>query len=141
MKSAGLASAADQPGLRRGEIEESHLDLSHPGLILFTDRYAACVAFYRDVVGLAVTEEKPGLTVFAFGSAYLMVETGGPAAATRRPRVQNPVVLRFNVPDVDPAAAELRARGVTIEVRAFDWGTIGVFHDPDGNRLELKSPL
>jgi lactoylglutathione lyase len=117
------------------------LDLSHPGLILFTDRYAECIAFYRDVVGLPVTSEKPELTVFGFGSAYLMVETGGPAAAATKPRAQNPVVLRFNVTDTIAASGELRAKGVRVDVRSFAWGTIGVFHDPDGNRLELKSPL
>lgn len=117
------------------------MNLDHPGLILFTDRYADCVAFYRDVVGLTVTGEQPALTVFAFGSAYLMIETGGPPAMTAKSRAQSPVVLRLNVPDVIEAAAELRDKGVTVEVKAFSWGTIGVFHDPDGNRLELKSPV
>lgn len=113
------------------------MDLSQPGLILFTDRYADCVAFYRDVVGLEITGANSDLTVFAFGTAYLMVETGGPPAARARPRTSNPVVLRLNVPDVDAAAAELRAAGVSVEVKTFSWGVIGVFHDPDGNRLEL----
>jgi lactoylglutathione lyase len=123
--------------IARGASEGSHVDLNHPGLILFTDRYPECVGFYRDVVGLAVTAVQPELTVFAFGSAYLMIETGGPPAARARSRETCPVVLRFDVPDLADAAAELRGKGVEVEERRFAWGAIGVFHDPDGNRLEL----
>ncbi len=51
--------------------------IAQPGLILFTENYDACLAFYRDVLELAVVHSQPGLTRFAFGSGYLMVERGG----------------------------------------------------------------
>ncbi len=50
------------------------------------------------------------MTILEFGGSYLMVET----------------------------VKELRERGVSIDVRMFDWGTIGVIIDPEGNRIELK---
>ncbi|WP_369688918.1 VOC family protein [Bacillus sp. FJAT-26390] len=30
------------------------------------------------------------------------------------------------------------ARGVQVKVESFDWGTIGIVIDPEGNRIELK---
>ncbi len=108
------------------------------GLILFTENYREAVGFYRDVLELRVEEEKEGLTRFTFGSGYLMVETGGHAAADEKTRAQSPVTLRFNVFDVEKAAAMLRARGVPVTIRHWSWGITGHFRDPDNNRLELK---
>ena len=52
---------------------------------------------------------------------------------------QSPITLRFNVADVDERAEWLRGKGVTINVSHWDWGTIGTFIDPDGNRCELRN--
>lgn len=114
------------------------MDIAQPGVIVFTDRYEACVDFYEHKVGLEILAQKEALTSFAFGSGYLMIETGGPPAEAEKHRDRNPTVLRFNVADVPGAAAELRSKGVDVEIREFGWGTIGVFLDPDGNRCELK---
>jgi lactoylglutathione lyase len=103
------------------------------GIILFTDRYEACRDFYRDIVGLPVWFEKPGLTCLEFGDGYLMVEEGAGRALGR-----GATTLRFNVDDVDGSARALRDRGVAVEVRRFDWGTVAGFVDPDGNACELK---
>ena len=114
------------------------MHIEQPGLILFTEHYDDSVHFYRDVVGLPVLFTRETLTCLAFGSAYLMIELGGVAGRTEKPRTANPVVLRFNVLDVEAAAAELRTHGVVVRVEPYDWGIIGVFDDPDGNRCELK---
>ncbi len=108
------------------------------GIILCTERFEDCVRFYRDTVGLPVWFEKPGLVCLRFGDGYLMVEGGGVARDGRKSRAENPTMLRFNVDDVRAAAAWLRGRGVPVEVRDFDWGTVGTFIDPDGNACELK---
>jgi len=50
----------------------------------------------------------------------------------------NPTIIRFDVSDVVGTANILRKRNVQVEVRTFEWGTIGVFFDPDYNRCELK---
>jgi lactoylglutathione lyase len=66
-----------------------------------------------------------------------MVETGGQASSEGKSRQQNPVTLRFNVADIEAAAAMLRARGVGVQVRHRRRIT-GDFLDPDGNRCELR---
>lgn len=68
-----------------------------------------------------------------------MIETNGVASSREKTRAQNPTVLRFNVEDMDEAVSECRERGVFVEVKKFDWGTIGVIIDPEGNRIELKA--
>lgn len=108
------------------------------GIILGTERFEACVAFYRDMLGLPVWFEKEGLVCLRFGEGYLMVETGGTARDGRKPLAENPTMLRFNVDDVMGTAALLEGCGVPVEVKRFDWGIVGTFHDPDGNACELK---
>lgn len=121
------------------ETEEfSGLGITQVGIILFTEHYESCVTFYRDQVRLPVKHVQATLTTFAFGTGYLMVEQGGAAAQTEKSRSQNPTVLRFDVADVQVAARTLRKRGVMVEVCEYEWGVIGVFLDPEGNRCELK---
>jgi lactoylglutathione lyase len=109
------------------------------GIILGTERFEACVAFYRDILELPVWYEKPGLMCLRFGDGYLMVETGGVARDTRKPQSENPTMLRFNVDDVLTAANELRQRGIEVDVQTYAWGTVGTFVDPDGNVCEFKN--
>lgn len=112
------------------------------GLVLHTERYEECVAFYRDVVGLPVEfrKDEPGqvLTIFDFGSAYLMLEEDGMATPAAKTKRENPVTLRLNVEALDPVVAGLRDKGVDVRVQRFDWGAIADFHDPDGNRCQLR---
>jgi lactoylglutathione lyase len=109
------------------------------GIILGTERFEACVAFYRDILELPVWYEKPGLVCLRFGDGYLMVETGGVARNNRKSQSENPTMLRFNVDDVDKAAEELRQRGIAVDVEVYSWGTVGTFADPDGNPCEFKN--
>jgi lactoylglutathione lyase len=116
--------------------------IERTGIILHSERYNACLQFYRDKVGLIVEFEKsePGqvLAIFTFGGSYLMLETGGMARDGAKTASENPITIRFNVTDVEAEAARLRARGVDIQVMRMPWGTIGGFRDPDGNRCELR---
>ena len=109
-----------------------------PGIILFTQHFDACVAFYRDTLGLPVWFEKPGLVCLRFGTGYLMIETEGVAAPGRKSMAQNPTVLRFNVTDVRATARLLEEAGVPVRITDYDWGTVGTFVDPDGNTCGLK---
>jgi lactoylglutathione lyase len=106
---------------------------------LFVGHYAACVAFYGDVLALPIAYMQDTLTCFEFGSNYLMLEQGGVPSIAQKTREQNPTVLRFNVHNIRAAAQALQAQGVQVELMSFDWGDIAVFHDPDGNRSELKN--
>lgn len=109
-----------------------------PGIILGTERFEACLSFYRDTLELPVWFEKEGLCCLRFGDGYLMIETGGHARDTRKPNSENPTMLRLNVDDVAAAAALLETRGVQVDIKQFDWGTVRTFTDPDGNACELK---
>ena len=109
-----------------------------PGIILGTERFDACLRFYRDTIGLPVWFEKPGLVCLRFGDGYLMIEGGGVANEGRKSNAQNPTMLRFNVDDVDAAAHRLEEAGVKVAVTQYAWGRVGTFIDPDGNACELK---
>lgn len=118
------------------------MDFTRLGIILFTKNYEACVAFYTETLGLPVmyTKDEPGshLTCCDYGGAYLMIEVDGPEAAARKSLDQNPTKFRFNVADIEAAAAELRAKGIDIEVETYSWGSIANFTDPDGNLCSLR---
>jgi lactoylglutathione lyase len=109
------------------------------GIILGTERFDACVSFYRDTLGLPVWFKKPGIVCLRFGSGYLMIETGGVARDGRKAQSENPTMLRLDVETVEDAAKELRQRGIDVEVKTFEWGVVGTFVDPDGNACELKN--
>ena len=117
------------------------MQIARSGIILYVEHYDQCVNFYRDQVLLPVEYVKNSLTCFAFGTSYLMVEQGGVSSQSEKTIAQNPTVLRFNVSNVKAAADELRNRSVAVQVLTFEWGEIGVFVDPDGNRCELKNPV
>jgi lactoylglutathione lyase len=115
------------------------MNFTQHGVILFTEEYEACVAFYGQTLGLPQVSQKEGFTHFAFGDGYLLVESGGIAHGREKTREENPTILRFNVESMDEAAQELRDKGVPVEVVSFDWGIVGVFSDPDGHRCELHA--
>lgn len=108
------------------------------GIILGTERFDECLRFYRDTLGLPVWFEKNSLVCLRFGDGYLMIETGGVSSEGRKANSQNPTMLRFNVDDVRAVAGMLRENGVDVQVKEYDWGTVGTFLDPDGNACELK---
>lgn len=119
------------------------MKFSRSGIILCTAHYLDCVAFYRDTLGLpvlfALDNEASKLTCCDMGGGvYLMIETGGTAAAGKKTLEQNPVCLRFNVDDVDASAAQLEAKNVAVSIRREAWGTVADFTDPDGNRCSLR---
>ena len=119
-------------------MSDSPLKMQTQGLLLFTEHFEQCVNFYGSVLGLPVWFEKEGLVCLRFGDGYLMVERGGTASAATKKIHENPVTLRFNVADVEAAAKALRLRDISVKIENFDWGTVGVFNDPDGNVCELK---
>jgi lactoylglutathione lyase len=116
------------------------MHFSKAGIILLTDRYADCVAFYGEALKLPLMfkldRADSTLACFDMGGAYLMVEPGLPEAGGDG---HSPVKLRFNVGDVEAAAEALRKQGIETAVQRHDWGTTAEFADPDGNRCALRS--
>ena len=118
------------------------MELTRSGIILCTERYEACVDFYRRTLGLpdlfSLDNEHSKLTCLDMAGSYLMIETGGTAVPGGKSVEQSPVILRFNVGDVEATAEVLEARGVRVAIRREVWGTVGDFVDPDGNQCALR---
>lgn len=116
---------------------------SKAGIILNTQNYNECTVFYGEVLGLKtlykIDKTNEQLTCFELGDLYLMVETGGKSSVGVKPIDVCPTKFRFNVKDVETSAAELKNKGISIEVQNHDWGTTAEFSDPDGNRCALRS--
>ncbi|MGH3436323.1 MAG: VOC family protein [Sciscionella sp.] len=102
-------------------------------LIRPTD-FARSVAFYRDILGLAIYREFPGGTVFFAGQGTLEISGGSdvtPTAATE---------LWLQVRDVSTAATELALAGIRIlrGPKVEPWGLHEMWiADPDGLRIVL----
>jgi catechol 2,3-dioxygenase-like lactoylglutathione lyase family enzyme len=89
------------------------------------------LAFYRDVLGLAIAREFPGGTVFFLGGGFL--ELSGRADAPAGPAV----ALWLQVRDLAAAHREL-APYVVREPQQEPWGLHEMWiADPDGTRIVL----
>lgn len=111
------------------------------------DDLTAAASFYRDKLGLTVTETEIGLSVALPGGRLFIYpkDTHQPATYT---------VLNFEVDDIDAAVDELEASGIALEryagmpqdargiMRAGEgWGPdIAWFTDPAGNILSVTTP-
>lgn len=117
--------------------------LGRPVSFLATDRPDAAKTFYRDVMGLTLTDASPYALVFDDGGQMLrvqIVETLTPAPFTAH---------GWQVADIDATVAQLRGKGVTFEAFAHlpqdargiwttpDGSQIAWFKDPSGNILSL----
>jgi catechol 2,3-dioxygenase-like lactoylglutathione lyase family enzyme len=94
------------------------------------------LAFYRDVLGLAVYREFPGGTVFFLGGGHLEVSGRREPGAETDDRVR----LWVQVRDIAAAHDTLRARGATVlrEPRREPWGLDEMWvADPDGLRIAV----
>jgi catechol 2,3-dioxygenase-like lactoylglutathione lyase family enzyme len=95
---------------------------------------ARAVAFYRDVLGLPVSEytegevEAPNVTL-----SFWNPERDGEEFAP------NTAGFAIRVADVEEARGELEARGVEFLGETYDSGVchMGFFRDPDGNTVIL----
>lgn len=104
------------------------------------DDIPAAKQFYRETLGLRVSEENGMLQLHIAGNQDTLVypkEDHQPATFT---------ILNFPVDDIDQAVAELTAQGVTFEQYdntdakgiMRDWGPpIAWFKDPAGNILSV----
>lgn len=109
----------------------------------------ACIAFYRDVLGLALVVDVPG-TYAEFDTAGARLALAGEAtmgAVVGRsvPRAGDAVVVCLSVDDVDAAAARARARGAVLVREPHDQPTwrqrVAHLRDPAGNLVELWTRL
>ena len=101
------------------------------------------VAFYRDLLGMKLLFEAPGMAFFDCDGVRLML------SLPSGPEFDHPgSILYFRVPDIQAAHQALRARGVSflnephLIARMPDhelW--MAFFRDPDGNPLQIMSQV
>ena len=128
---------------------------------LVVDDFAACHRFYERVLGLVprfgsgetagVYEEfgpadgTPDVVTLALFDRSLMADAVGTVGRGRPPVGGDPVVIAFEVDDVDAAFARLSAGGAPVAGPPTDqpkWMLrVAHFRDPCGNLVEVNGPI
>lgn len=103
---------------------------------------ARAVAFYRDVLGLIVTDEDSHFTGLSAGGVRIGLHWTGGTAVPPIPKdahgAHAGATITFAVADAQMARIAFEDVGVTVlGFSENPWGTIVVFEDPDGNVLKL----
>jgi predicted enzyme related to lactoylglutathione lyase len=117
-------------------------------LLLYVEDFPTMFAFYRDVLGLEVTDVDPGpghrpgvdwVQLAGEGGTIELFDHARFAKSREFPLPRrNGVVITFEVDDVDAAVERLRAAGVEVpHVHRADWGAAAHFFDPEGNELQV----
>ena len=128
-----------------------HIRYSYTRLLV--RNFEKCLVFYRDVLGFkprfgdtSVYEEfLTGPVVIALFRCDLMNQALGIKPPQNDPNAEDTVVLIFEVPNVDAACTDLESKGVKIISAPTDreeWMIrTAHFRDPEGNLIEINSPL
>ncbi len=113
-------------------------------LLLISDDAESLATFYRDVVGLPITEERhDGIPLHYgcdLGPVHFAIHPSQDWPGEARRDGQSPVVA-FATDDVDAAYERLRTAGVEA-TPPFDHGfaLLTAFEDPDGNNVQILRP-
>jgi catechol 2,3-dioxygenase-like lactoylglutathione lyase family enzyme len=120
-------------------------------MVVFVKDMDTCKTFYRDTLGLEVTEDDPEHVVVHVDNVYfLLLEVGAAAHMISEQALElkiesgPSVLLAAGVEDVNAAYEALKARGVTFLRPPTDqpWGLrTAYFADPEGNLWEINQPI
>ena len=114
------------------------MNLDRANVTVMVSDFDRAVRFYTETLGLSLR--------MRFGDGWAEVETKGltiglhPANAHGpRPGEGGALSIGLEVPAIEPAKAELEARGIAFEGPIKDDGAVRLafFSDPDGNPLYL----
>ena len=109
-------------------------------ITLWVNAYDACLAFYRDALGLPLETADENFAQFATQGTKLYLHRLG----NKSPLRSRALEIHFEVPDVDAAYSKLLERGVQFEHQPakMPWGArMAAFRDPEGNAIEIVGPL
>ena len=119
--------------------------------VVFVRDLARCLTFYRDTLGLQVTNSDSVSVAFQMENQYLLLLEISAAADLIRSEANAPsieggprVLLAAGVEDVDAAYESLVAKGVTFLRPPTNqpWGLrTAHFADPEGNLWEINQSL
>jgi predicted enzyme related to lactoylglutathione lyase len=113
--------------------------------VLVSDQDRA-LDFYTNVLGLEQRVENPTpdgprfLTVGVNGDEFQLFLWPGTPGQAEPYRGQPPASITIATDDIRKTVEDLKSRGVEFvsDVLEFPWGYVARFHDPDGNRLQLR---
>lgn len=99
---------------------------------------AAAVAFYRDALGLALTQREDDFAIFDCNGIEFVLMAGNEKAAARGPRAPG-TALCLQSDDLTGAMTRLRRQGVTIltDIQTVPQGRYAIIADPDGTPVEI----
>jgi catechol 2,3-dioxygenase-like lactoylglutathione lyase family enzyme len=103
-------------------------------IALFTDDPDGLISFYEKLLEGEPAERWPGGAIFDLDGMKLLIHVrdNGPS---------NRDHFALAAPDVDEAAARLRAAGIELDgPNDYDWGRSAYLTDPDGRMVELHRP-
>lgn len=119
--------------------------------VVFVKDVAKCKTFYRDTLGLEVTEsDSEHVAVHMENVYFLLLEVSAAAHMISEEELELKVeggprgLLAAGVEDVDAAYETLKARGVTFLRPPTDqpWGLrTAYFADPEGNLWEINQSI
>ncbi len=119
--------------------------------VLFVKDMTKCLTFYRDTLGLQVTESDPEHIAVQMDNVYfLLLEASAAAHMISEQEIELKNVsgprglLAAGVEDIDAAYEMLKAKGVTFLRPPTDqaWGLrTAYFADPEGNLWEINQPI
>ena len=102
--------------------------------------------FYTNRVGLEKRLDSPTpdgprfVTVAVKGQDFQLVLWPGTPGQAQPVQGRIPATYTIETGDCRKAFETLKSRGVQFETEVLDypWGSVAVFQDPDGNRLQLR---
>ncbi len=102
--------------------------------------------FYTNVLGLEKGVDNPTpdgrrfLTVGVRGQDFQLVLWPGTVGQGEPVQGRIPAAYTIETEDCRKAFETLKARGVKFDTEVLDypWGSVAVFQDPDGNRLQVR---
>ena len=109
-------------------------------ITLWAQKYEACLAFYRDQLGLPLEAADHNFAQFTTQGARLYLHRLDEAEPLRPDTVE----IHFTVADVDEVYSALVERGVRFEQAPADmpWGRrMAACRDPEGYSVEIVGPL
>ena len=119
--------------------------------MLIVRDFQASLEFYRDVIGLPGEGENPYAEFKSKASVLVLLDyafwktVGGIGGPSPRAWKREGVVLAIKVPDADREYQRIKSKGVAIAAAPADRPMMGLrnfqVYDPDGNVVELTSPL
>jgi lactoylglutathione lyase len=119
--------------------------------VFFVKDMDKCKTFYRDTLGLQVTEHDPEHVAVQMDNVYfLLLEVGAAVHMVSSQELELKIeggprgLLAAGVEDVDAAYEVLKAKGVTFLRPPTDqpWGLrTAYFADPEGNLWEINQPI